>query len=65
MLCVVTGVGSLIHIFSLGYIIVLCLMMYSNKLFLKISEARTKLLPILRNFVLPYMIFEMLISMVY
>ena len=50
---------------SLGYIIVLCVMMYSNKMFINVKDARKVLNPILKNFVLNYMILEMLMQLVY
>ena len=52
-------------LFSLGYIIVLCVMMYSNQLFLDVKKARTVLSPIMRKFVIPYMIIEMGIVLIY
>ena len=52
-------------LFSLGYIIVLCVMMYSNKMFINVQDARKVLNPILKNFVLNYMILEMLMQLVY
>ena len=47
-------------LFSLGYIILVCILMFANKLFLDVDKARNTLLPILRMIVLPYIILEML-----
>lgn len=52
-------------LFSLGYIIVLSIMMFKNRLFLNVHDARNTLAPILKKYVLPYMIFEMLCSVAY
>jgi hypothetical protein len=52
-------------LFSLGYIIVLCLIMYENDRFLSVRKARESLVPLFRNFVMPYMIFEMFCQLIY
>lgn len=52
-------------LFSLGYVIVVCLMMYASELFLSVEDARTKLVPFLKNFCLPYMIFEISVQLAF
>ena len=52
-------------LFSLGYIIVLCLIMYENDRFLSVEKARKSLVPLFRNFVMPYMILEMFCQLLY
>lgn len=52
-------------LFSLGYVVVLCLLMYQNQLFLNVSDAKTKLVPFLQNLLLPYMIVEMTVQLAY
>jgi hypothetical protein len=52
-------------LFSLGYIMLLCCVMYLSKLFYDVNQARQILLPLLRKFVIPYMLFEILIQLLY
>ena len=48
-------------LFSLGYILLLCSVMYLSKLFYDVESARTILLPLLKKFVVPYMLFEIIL----
>jgi len=48
-------------LFSLGYILLLCSVMYLSKLFYDVESARTILLPLLKKFVIPYMLFEIIL----
>ena len=52
-------------LFSLGYIVVLCVIMYNSQLTLDVHASRTTLKPILEKFVLPYMIFEISTHLIY
>jgi hypothetical protein len=52
-------------LFSLGYILLLCSVMYLSKLFYDVESARTILLPLLKKFVIPYMLFEIILQLVY
>ena len=52
-------------VFSLGYILVLCAIMFLSSLFYKVESARLYLLPLLQNFVTPYMLVEILVQMLY
>jgi hypothetical protein len=52
-------------LFSLGYIIILCILMYSNQLFLQVDKARKILRPIMSKILIPYMIIEIAFVLVY
>ena len=52
-------------VFSLGYIIVLCAIMFLSSLFYKVESARLYLLPLLQSFVTPYVLVEILAQMIY
>ena len=52
-------------LFSLGYILVLYVLMFKTRLFLNVEDARKTLNPILNRFVLPYMIFELMCNLAY
>lgn len=48
-------------LFSLGYVIMFCIIMMSNSLFLDTHNAKTKLLPRLKHWLVPYMLIELLL----
>ena len=52
-------------LFSLGYILLLCSIMYLSKLFYDVESARSILLPLLKKFVIPYMLFEIILQLIF
>lgn len=48
-------------IFSLLYILLLSYLAFSSALFLNVEKARKSLLPLLRNVVIPFMLFEIFV----
>lgn len=52
-------------LFSLGLIFIICVLMFYNSLFLDYSSARKKLIPILRDFILFFILVEIIVNFVY
>ena len=52
-------------LFSLGLIFVVCVLMFNNNLFLDYTRARKKLIPILRDFILSFLLIEIIVNFVY
>lgn len=52
-------------LFSLGYIVVLCIIMHNSQLSLSVEASRKTLKPIFQKFVMPYMIVEIFCHLAY
>ena len=52
-------------LFSLGYVLMFCIIMMSNSLFLDTFKAKSKLLPRLKFWLVPYMLVELLLQFLY
>jgi hypothetical protein len=52
-------------LFSLGYIMLLCSLMFLSKLFYDVESARTNLLPLLQKLAIPYMLVEILMQLMF
>jgi hypothetical protein len=52
-------------LFSLGYIMLVCCVMFLSKLFYDVESARRNLLPLLQKLVIPYMLVEILIQLLF
>ena len=51
--------------FSLGLIFIVCVLMFYNSLFLDYTSARKKLVPILRDFILSFLLIEIIVNFIY
>lgn len=52
-------------LFSLGVIGVFCILMFQNKLFLDVQSAKKILKPVLNDFVVPFIMIEILLHFIY
>lgn len=52
-------------IFSFVLIIILCAMMYSSNTFLNVQQARSHLVSIINKYLIPLILFEIVLSMIY